>query len=99
MGRKLGLTREQVVAAAAEIADHDGLGSLSLATVASKLGVRSPSLYSHVDGLAGLRRQLTLHASWLLAAELAERVEGLEGTEALRAIAEHLRSFATIATA
>jgi AcrR family transcriptional regulator len=94
MGRKLGLTLEQVVAAAAEIADRDGLGALSLATLASRLGVRSPSLYNHVDGLAGLRRQLTLHASGLLAAELADRVEGLEGTEALRAIAEQLRSFA-----
>lgn len=94
MGRKLGLTLDQVVAAAADIADRDGLGSLSLATLASKLGVRSPSLYSHVDGLAGLRRQLTLHASGLLAAELAERIDELEGTEALRAIAEHLRSFA-----
>ena len=53
MGRKVGLNREQVVEAAAAIADRDGLGSLSLATLASKLGVRSPSLYSHVDGLAG----------------------------------------------
>jgi AcrR family transcriptional regulator len=94
MGRKLGLTLEQVVAAAAEIADRDGLGALSLATLASRLGVRSPSLYNHVDGLAGLRRQLTLHASGLLAAELAGSVDGLEGTEALRAIAEQLRSFA-----
>jgi len=94
MGRKIGLTREQVVEAAAEIADRDGLDALSLATLASALGVRSPSLYAHVDGLAGLRRQLTLHASGLLTADLAEAVDGLEGTEALRAIAEQLRSFA-----
>ncbi len=94
MGRKLGLTREQVVAAAAEIADRDGLDALSLASVASRLGVRSPSLYNHVDGLAGIRRQLSIHASSLLTAELADSVEGLESTQALRAIAEQLRSFA-----
>ena len=94
MGRKLGLTREQVVQAAAEIADREGLGALSLATVAATLGVRSPSLYNHVDGLSGLRRQLTLHASRLLAAGLADSVDGLQGTEALRAIARQLRSFA-----
>ena len=94
MGRKLGLTLEQVVAAAAEIADGDGLDALSLASVASMLEVRSPSLYNHVDGLAGLRRQLTLHASSLLTADLADCVVGLEGTEALTAIAEQLRSFA-----
>jgi AcrR family transcriptional regulator len=94
MGRKLGLTLEQVVEAAAEIADRDGLGALSLASLASRLGIRSPSLYNHVDGLAGLRRQLTLRASGLLTAELAGSVDGLEGTGALRAIAEQLRSFA-----
>lgn len=94
MGRKLGLTRDQVVEAAAEIADRDGLDALSLASVASLLGVRSPSLYSHVEGLAGLRRQLTLLASGLLAADLAASVDGLNGTGALRAIAEQLRSFA-----
>ena len=94
MGRKLGLTREQVVSAAAEIADRDGLGALSLASLASTLGVRSPSLYNHVDGLAGLRRQLTFYACSLLSAELAVSVDGLEGLGALRAVAEQLRSFA-----
>ena len=94
MGRKLGLTLEQVVAAAAEIADRDGLGALSLASLAATLGVRSPSLYNHVNGLAGLRRQLAFHASRSLTAELADSVDGLDATEALRAVAEQLRSFA-----
>ncbi len=94
MGRKLGLTLEQVVEAAAEIADRDGLDALSLASVASALGVRSPSLYHHVAGLAGLRRQLSIHAGRLLAAELAASVEGLDAVEALRAMAIQLRSFA-----
>ena len=80
--------------AAAEIADRDGLDALSLTSLASSLGVRPPSLYSHVDGLAGLRRQLALHAAGLLTAEVAASVEGLEATDALRAIAGRLRSFA-----
>lgn len=94
MGRKLGLTLEHVVEAAAEIADTGGLDALSLASVASAIGVRSPSLYSHVDGLAGLRRQLTIHASNLLTLELAHCVEGLEGADALRSVAAQLRTFA-----
>ena len=94
MGRKLGLTLEDVVEAATEIADRDGLDALSLASVASTLGVRSPSLYNHVDGLDGLRRQLALHASGLLTSDLADGVDALEGTEALRAVADRLRSFA-----
>lgn len=94
MGRKLGLTLEQIVEAATEIADRDGLGTLSLSSLASKLGVRSPSLYNHVDGLAGLRRQLAFHASDLLSAEMAISIDGLEGAAALRALAGQYRSFA-----
>lgn len=94
MGRKLGLTLEQVVEAAAEIADRDGLSAVSLASVASQLGVRSPSLYNHVDGLPGLRRQLAFRASGLLAAEMSNSVDGLAGTEALRVLAIQYRSFA-----
>lgn len=94
MGRKIGLAREQVVAAAAEIADRDGLDALSLAAVASQLGVRSPSLYSHVDGLAGLRRHLSIRASRMLTSELAASAVDLEATQALQAIAAQLRSFA-----
>lgn len=94
MARKLGLSREQVVEAAAMVADRDGYDALSLSSVASTLGVRSPSLYSHVDGLVGLRRQLSLHAGALLAVELSESAHGLESAEALRAIADRLRSFA-----
>lgn len=94
MGRKIGLTREQVVEAAAEIADRDGLAVLSLASLASRLGVRSPSLYTHVEGLGGLRRQLAIYASGLLTVDLAASVDGLDGVEALRAITEQLRSFA-----
>ena len=94
MARKAGLTLEQVVETASRIADRDGLSSLSLASVAAALGVRSPSLYSHVDGLTGLRRQVSLHAAGGLRAELADSVDGLHGVDALRAAAARLRSFA-----
>jgi AcrR family transcriptional regulator len=94
MGRKLGLDVDQVIAAAAEIADRDGLEGLTLASLASTLGVRSPSLYSHIDGFAGLRRELALHSSGVLTAEIKACVEGLDGPEALTAVATQMRSFA-----
>ena len=101
MGRKLGLTLNDVVERAAEIADRDGLDQLSLASVASGLGVRSPSLYNHVDGLPGLRRQLAIRAGHLMAAEMSDAVGeatetggGLGPADALRAIATRYRRFA-----
>jgi AcrR family transcriptional regulator len=57
---RAGLDREAVIAAAAELADSrpDGLDAVTLTGLADRLGVRTPSLYAHIDGLADLRRQL-----------------------------------------
>ena len=53
-----GLSRAAVVETAARLADRDGYDALTLGAVAADAGVRPPSLYNHVDGLAGLRREL-----------------------------------------
>lgn len=96
MARKVGVSHDQVVDAAAAIADRDGLAAVTLAAVAEAVGVRSPSLYSHVDGLDGLRRDLFVRASRLLAEQFAEAVRENDDDPhaALRAIAYAYRDFA-----
>src|SRR5687767_13404326 len=95
MARKAGITHEQVVDAAAALADRDGLSSVTLATVAATVGVRSPSLYSHVDGLDGLRRDLLRRASHVLAEHLsAATSHHADPAGALRALAHAYRRFA-----
>jgi AcrR family transcriptional regulator len=46
--RSRGLNRERIVAAAIDIADADGLGALSMARLAERLGCGTMSLYRHV---------------------------------------------------
>jgi AcrR family transcriptional regulator len=46
--RSAGLSRERIVAAAVELADEDGLGGLSMARLADRLGCGTMSLYRHV---------------------------------------------------
>ncbi|BBY79981.1 TetR family transcriptional regulator [Mycolicibacterium pulveris] len=46
--RSAGLSRERIVAAAIELADADGLGALSMARLAARLGCGTMSLYRHV---------------------------------------------------
>ncbi|OLT30079.1 transcriptional regulator [Nocardiopsis sp. CNR-923] len=79
---------------AARLVDDRGLDALSLTAVAQRFGVAVPSLYKHVDGLAGLRREVAL----LGAAELGERLRtaatGLAGPDALRAVATAYRRYA-----
>ena len=94
MGRKAGITIQDIVDTAAAIADRDGLASATLSAVAAELGIKTPSLYNHVAGLAGLRRQLALHAASELTDAFASATNGLEPREAIRSAASAYRSFA-----
>jgi AcrR family transcriptional regulator len=88
-----GLTTASVVDAAIELADADGLGNLTLARLARKLEVQSPSLFSHVDGLPGLLRLMQLRGL----AEMTDRSlragVGRTGDRAVLAVSMALRSF------
>jgi AcrR family transcriptional regulator len=93
VGRKAGITIDDIVSSATAIADWDGLEAATLTAVAADLGIKTPSLYNHVDGLAGLRRVLAIHGSNILLDEFEKATSGLTGLEALRAIAEVDRRF------
>lgn len=94
MGRKAGITIDDVAVAAASIADGSGLEAATLTAVAAELGIKTPSLYNHVQGLAGLKRLLAMHGSRLLFGEFQVATAGVDGAEALRAIARADRRFA-----
>lgn len=94
MARKAGVDLEAVVDTAAAIADQQGLAAATLASVAERLGIRPPSLYAHVAGLAGLRRHLTLRAGRDLAHTLETAAAGDHGAAALHAVAAAYRSWA-----
>ncbi|HET6712838.1 MAG TPA: WHG domain-containing protein [Actinomycetota bacterium] len=90
---RAGLSREVVVAEAARVADEVGYDRLTLAAVATRLGVAVPSLYKHVDGLGELRRDLTVLALRELGIALASAVER-HGVDGLRAVADAYRGYA-----
>ncbi len=94
MGRKAGIDYDSVIASATRIADRDGLDAATPSAVAADLGIRTPSLYYHVDGAAGLRRALALHSAGLLTEYFEGAVAGAEGGARLRAIATAYRRFA-----
>ncbi|WDL98455.1 TetR/AcrR family transcriptional regulator [Alicyclobacillus sp. ALC3] len=83
-----------ILKAATEIVDSKGLESLGLATLAQKLGIRSPSLYNHVDGLPGLRVELAIHGCCLLNSVLMRAAIGKSGDNAVYALAEEYLVFA-----
>ncbi len=76
------------------VIDRDSLGALTLAAVASELGVGSPALYNHLDNLEELRYELAIHTTVALTDDLRDQVLGLAGDEAIATLAHSYRSFA-----
>ena len=89
-----GLDRAQVIAAAVATADEDGLEAVTLARVAAALGVRSPSLYNHVDGRDALIRGVAAQATRELATALRRAATGRSGADAIGAVAAAQRDYA-----
>jgi AcrR family transcriptional regulator len=91
---RLGLDTAAVVGAAAAIADAQGVDAVTLARVADRLGVRPPSLYVHITGLAQLRRLLAARGARELADAVRAAVAGRARRDALAAAADAYRRYA-----
>jgi AcrR family transcriptional regulator len=95
MAAPVGLKRAQVIDEAVALLEESGrLDAVALRTVAGRLGVRTQSLYAHVDGLEGLRRQLALRGLAALADRLTEAAVGRAGRDAVDAIIRAYLGFA-----
>jgi AcrR family transcriptional regulator len=91
---RIGLNAARVVEEAAEIADSEGLESLTMARLAAELGIRVPSLYKHINGLADLHRRLAAIANRSMADTIRTATVGLAGVDALRACCRSYRDYA-----
>ena len=84
---RAGIKPEIVISAAADIADRSGWEQITLANVASQLGIRTPSLYNHVEGLPDLRQKLAVYAVRQLRDQLNDAAIGHSGKQALIEVA------------
>jgi AcrR family transcriptional regulator len=92
MGRP-GLNRSAVIAAAADLADELGFDAVTISVLARHLGVRSPTLYSHISGATDLRTAVTAYVLDELADTTSQAMAG-EGRDLLVAYADAIRDFA-----
>ncbi|MFF2662785.1 TetR/AcrR family transcriptional regulator [Kitasatospora sp. NPDC058032] len=93
---RVGLTPEQVVGHALALIDEQGPEALTLAAVAARAGVATPSLYKHVSGgLAELRRLVAVRVTEELADRLADAALGRSGDAAVAAVLRSYHAYAT----
>jgi AcrR family transcriptional regulator len=89
------MSNERVVELAVQMVNRKGWDALNLAALAQSAEVSAPSLYKHIDGLDGLRRDLALYAARRLEAALGEVIMGRSGDEAILAMLRAYRGFLT----
>lgn len=93
MTRRAGLDKVAVIEEAARLIDEEGLEQLSFGHLAERLGVRVPSLYNHVAGLPGLKRDLAVYCLRDLLGPLTRAVMGKARAEAIFALADAFRGY------
>jgi AcrR family transcriptional regulator len=84
----------RVIEVAVTLADERGFESITLAEVASALGIRVPSLYNHISGLAGLQSEMALWGSRKLLETTRTAAIGKSGRAAIISISDAYRAFA-----
>lgn len=91
---RVGLTRGGVVRIALDTVDDIGGESLTLAEVATRAGVKVPSLYKHIASLEVLRVAVATAALRELAAELRGAALGVSRADALTRLCHAYRGYA-----
>ncbi|MBO8155707.1 MAG: TetR/AcrR family transcriptional regulator [Bacillaceae bacterium] len=94
MSPRKGLDLLKILEAAAEIADQQGLEQVTMASLAKRLGIRSPSLYNHVSNLKDLRSKLAAYSMKKLYHMMSKETVGRAGDDAVHAMGRAYIQFA-----
>lgn len=88
------LTTTTVTTTAIALVDEAGFDALTLSAVARDLGVGPSALYTHCEGLHGLRHLVAVAATVNLTSQVRNAAIGQAGDDALTSIGEAYRRFA-----
>jgi AcrR family transcriptional regulator len=90
---RAGLSPAAVVDAALAVVDEHGVDALTLAAVAQRTGVATPSLYKHIAGLGELRTLLGARVIDDMADDFTKAVLGRSGDDAVTALMHAYRDY------
>lgn len=87
---RTGLSKEEIIEKAAELANERGLSYLSVTTLADYLGIKKPSLYNHMKTIEDMHRSLMIYG-WRTVSE--EVVKGIDFSDEKSNLTEYGRRF------
>jgi AcrR family transcriptional regulator len=94
MAARPGINKTVVLQAALELADELGLEQVSLSLLSKKLNIKTPSLYNHIEGMSGLRKDLARLGIQKLIERLTDAAFGKSGEDAIHAFGQAYLSYA-----
>lgn len=89
------LTPESLTRTAADLADEVGFEAVTVSAVARRVGVKPASVYFHLAGTDDLRGRISALALTELGERLGLALAGRAGRDALAALVDAVRTFAT----
>ena len=89
-----GLNLDVVVKAAAELIEQQGRDAFSMRLLAEQLGIKTASLYNHVDNMEMLLAEVCRYGLRLQNEMEMQAMEGRHGEDAVRPLADTYRNFA-----
>lgn len=90
-----GLNKEIIIESAKEMIEKDGIQQFSMRKLAENLGVKTASLYTHIERMETLFTQIGLNALNDQKNCLMNAIGEKHGDAAIEAVAESYRQFAT----
>lgn len=77
------ITKEKIIKITSDIANQKGLSSISLKVIAEELGIKTPSLYNHIESLDDLLRGVAHVGMREMNDKMKESVIGKIGDESI----------------
>ncbi len=83
MSPRAQISLAQILEAAIEICNVKGYEQLALSSISDKLGIKTPSLYNHIQGLSDLKQKMAYYGLQILYESIVHSVIGCIGDDAI----------------
>ena len=83
---KANIDKETIINKAVELVNSVGIDKVTLKMLAENLGIKSPSLYNHIEGIDDLKKQLMIYGWKQAEQRITLAVIGVSGYDAIRAM-------------
>ncbi len=83
MSSRAQINLTKILEVAIDICNKEGYEQLALSSVSKKLGIKTPSLYNHIEGLSDLKQKMAYYGLQMLYDSILHSIIGYKGDDAI----------------